>query len=76
MFELAEANKWKACPKCGNMVERSDGCNDMVCRCGQGFCYTCGDAFELRRSCACPVHFELENALSEDGNDEVDVNNM
>lgn len=66
VLELADANKWKACPKCGTLIERSEGCNSMACRCGQEFCYTCGDVYEVERSCECPVHFE-------GGNGEVDV---
>lgn len=30
------------CSKCAYWVERSDGCNEMVCKCGFIFCYACG----------------------------------
>lgn len=33
----------KPCPKCGNPVEKNGGCNLMTCRCGQHFCWLCGD---------------------------------
>ena len=58
LLELATANNWKACPKCGTMVSRSEGCNAMRCRCGQGFCYTCGETYQDRRTCSCPMTFE------------------
>ena len=29
---------WKACPSCGHLVERADGCNFITCHCGAGFC--------------------------------------
>ncbi|KAH3758959.1 RING/U-box superfamily protein [Pelomyxa schiedti] len=34
----------KSCPKCGNVIEKRDGCNLMTCRCGQYFCWLCGAA--------------------------------
>eukprot|EP00210_Caulerpa_lentillifera_P003053 g2915.t1 len=44
----SETLKWitantKPCPKCGNSVEKNGGCNLMTCRCGQHFCWLCGD---------------------------------
>ncbi|KAL3808361.1 hypothetical protein ACHAXA_003849 [Cyclostephanos tholiformis] len=33
------------CPFCGNRVEKSDGCDHMVCLCGYQFCYSCGGAY-------------------------------
>lgn len=32
----------KPCPKCSNPVEKNGGCNLVVCRCGQAFCWLCG----------------------------------
>lgn len=34
----------KRCPKCKSNVEKSSGCNLVVCRCGQAFCWLCGGA--------------------------------
>ena len=31
----------RVCPKCGLMIEHTDGCNQMSCRCGQNFCFIC-----------------------------------
>ena len=45
---LATRNGWKPCPRCRNMVERRSGCPHMTCRCGQEFCYHCG---QLYRQC-------------------------
>lgn len=33
--------KFKKCPKCQFWVEKSTGCNHMVCRCTHQFCYEC-----------------------------------
>ena len=29
------------CTNCGNLVEKSNGCNHMRCRCKYQFCYIC-----------------------------------
>ena len=42
---LATRNGWKPCPRCRNMVERRSGCPHMTCRCGQEFCYHCGQLY-------------------------------
>ena len=33
----------RRCPHCHQGIERSEGCNRMKCKCGQAFCYVCGD---------------------------------
>ncbi|UZP46328.1 hypothetical protein NXS19_014140 [Fusarium pseudograminearum] len=50
VLQLAESTGWKRCSKCGHVIEKSMGCNHMVCICGHRFCYACGkDAMK----CAC-----------------------
>ena len=45
----------KPCPGCNNLVERSTGCNHMTCRCGQLFCYRCGEImYGAVSPCGCP----------------------
>ncbi|KAH7848476.1 hypothetical protein Vadar_003184 [Vaccinium darrowii] len=34
----------KSCPKCHKPVEKSGGCNLVLCVCGQPFCWLCGAA--------------------------------
>ncbi|CAN6210803.1 unnamed protein product [Urochloa humidicola] len=40
--KLAEERRWKQCPRCKMVVERTYGCNVMRCRCQFVFCYACG----------------------------------
>ncbi|XVF87014.1 hypothetical protein PTKIN_Ptkin18bG0086400 [Pterospermum kingtungense] len=40
--KLAIENKWRRCPSCHMMVERTEGCLHMTCRCKFEFCYKCG----------------------------------
>ena len=36
------AKGYKGCPACGEMIERREGCNNILCRCGARMCYVCG----------------------------------
>lgn len=38
------------CPGCRAHVQRNQGCNHMVCRCGVHFCYICGRRWEEHRN--------------------------
>lgn len=42
LMKLAEDRGWQRCPRCKFYVERTEGCPNMVCRCGCNFCYKCG----------------------------------
>lgn len=42
LVELAKKERWRRCPKCSFYIERSEGCDNMLCRCGCRFCYNCG----------------------------------
>ncbi|WJX24531.1 RBR-type E3 ubiquitin transferase [Trifolium repens] len=42
MLDLADRKKWKECPNCRHLIEKSQGCNHMKCRCSYMFCYQCG----------------------------------
>jgi len=54
---LAQQNDWQRCPNCKEMIEREPGgCNFMRCRCGTGFCYICGAAYESLHPTANNVH--------------------
>lgn len=40
----------KQCENCRRFIERVDGCNQMICRCGRIFCFACGLQWN---SCRC-----------------------
>lgn len=44
--KLRKDKRYKSCPKCENLVEKSMGCNFIRCRCGTGFCFKCGKAYK------------------------------
>ncbi|PNY26889.1 tRNA-dihydrouridine(20a/20b) synthase [NAD(P)+]-like protein, partial [Tolypocladium capitatum] len=49
---LAEEEGWKRCSSCHALVEHTEACQHMTCRCGNQFCYVCG----LRwRTCSCTM---------------------
>ncbi|CAE6075227.1 unnamed protein product [Arabidopsis arenosa] len=39
---LANQKMWRQCEKCKHMIELSEGCIKVTCRCGHKFCYECG----------------------------------
>jgi hypothetical protein len=39
---LAKKKGWKKCPGCGWILERTEGCLHMTCRCKAEWCYACG----------------------------------
>jgi hypothetical protein len=53
--DLASKEGWKKCPntKCAKYVERTEGCDTMKCKCGQQFCYRCGNGFDNPYPCTC-----------------------
>ncbi|KIV95634.1 hypothetical protein PV10_03263 [Exophiala mesophila] len=53
-LRLAKSKKWKQCPGCRVLVERTEGCAHMICTCGVEFCYDCGEQSDsYDPSCAC-----------------------
>ncbi|KAI1302521.1 hypothetical protein F5Y03DRAFT_361785 [Xylaria venustula] len=41
----------KDCPKCKTPLEKIDGCNHMMCRCGAHICWVCLRVFGLSHDC-------------------------
>ncbi|KAK5270560.1 hypothetical protein LTR96_003837 [Exophiala xenobiotica] len=69
---LGSEKKWKQCPTCMTMVERTDGCNHMDCICGIEFCYRCGKLFDEDDACDCDPGSWQEDEEEEDGENNED----
>lgn len=41
----------KDCPKCKTPLEKIDGCDHMICRCGAHICWVCLRVFESSKPC-------------------------
>eukprot|EP00730_Choanoeca_flexa_P013820 TRINITY_DN5750_c0_g1_i1.p1 TRINITY_DN5750_c0_g1~~TRINITY_DN5750_c0_g1_i1.p1 ORF type:complete len:267 (+),score=21.94 TRINITY_DN5750_c0_g1_i1:104-904(+) len=56
MKDMLAAGAFQQCPDCKSLIERSEGCNFMVCsQCLCEFCYDCGDAYSTpdNYQCSC-----------------------
>ncbi|KAJ4872138.1 zinc finger (C3HC4-type RING finger) family protein [Raphanus sativus] len=55
---LANNKTWCQCDKCQHVIELTQGCNHITCRCGFEFCYNCGGEWNKETgTCAkhCPT---------------------
>ncbi|XP_010535583.1 PREDICTED: uncharacterized protein LOC104810839 [Tarenaya hassleriana] len=55
---LASLHKWRQCLKCHHMIELSQGCYHITCRCGYQFCYNCGSEWDVKANrckSSCPL---------------------
>lgn len=56
--ELMKVNNWRSCPNCAAVVEKSEGCNHMTCRCTHHFCYLCGEILAFHHQTNYYAHFQ------------------
>ncbi|KAL5765867.1 hypothetical protein ACOSP7_016484 [Xanthoceras sorbifolium] len=64
---LASKNLWRQCVKCNHMIELSEGCYHMTCRCGYEFCYNCGAEWKNKKAtCSCPL-WDEDNIWYDEG---------
>lgn len=42
MFQRRLGKNYQKCPKCGEGIQKTEGCDHMTCKCSQQFCYICG----------------------------------
>ena len=73
-FDSLVHEKMQRCPRCRAPVEKSEGCNQMTCRCGNHFGYVC--SAELPRQNPYD-HFQGKDACplfdgQEEGQEEID----
>ena len=59
--EKENEHKYKQCPSCKEMIEKSEGCNHMKCKCNAEFCFLCGILYLGKKpQCSCPL-FRYDN---------------
>ena len=63
VLDLGKEEGWQRCYSCRAMVQLSEGCNHMRCRCNAEFCMVCGQKW---KTCDCPW-FNLPPELGVDG---------
>ncbi|KAI0593096.1 hypothetical protein F4775DRAFT_608315 [Biscogniauxia sp. FL1348] len=50
-LRLKEEAGIQDCPRCGTPVEKTDGCDHVLCRCGAHVCWACLDHFDTADDC-------------------------
>ena len=65
---MGEKSGWRRCYKCRNLVELTQGCTHMTCRCKAQFCYICGAVWDPVVGCPnfCNGEEELERRRLEE----------
>jgi hypothetical protein len=68
VLKMGERSGWKRCYKCRNMVELTQGCSHITCRCKAQFCYICGAVWDSVIGCPnfCNGEEELERRRLEE----------
>lgn len=68
VLKMGEKSGWRRCYKCRNLVELTQGCTHMTCRCKAQFCYICGGIWDASLGCpnVCNGEEELERRRLEE----------
>lgn len=68
VLEMGAKRGWRRCYKCRNLVELTQGCSHITCRCKAQFCYICGAIWDLEIGCPnfCNGEEELERRRLEE----------
>lgn len=68
VLEMGKKRGWRRCYKCRNLVELTQGCSHITCRCKAQFCYICGAIWDLEIGCPnfCNGEEELERRRIEE----------
>ncbi|KAI0147528.1 IBR domain-containing protein [Xylariaceae sp. FL1272] len=51
VLTMGEKSGWRRCYKCRTLVELTQGCTHMTCRCKAQFCYICGAVWDPTVGC-------------------------
>ena len=68
VLEMGEKSGWRRCYKCRSLVELTQGCTHMTCRCKAQFCYICGAVWDSGIGCPnfCNGEEEMERRRLEE----------
>lgn len=68
VIEMGKKSGWRRCYKCKTLVELSQGCSHITCRCKAQFCYMCGAVWDPAIGCPnyCSGEEELERRRLEE----------
>jgi hypothetical protein len=68
VLEMGEKNGWRRCYNCRNLIELTQGCSHITCRCKAEFCYICEAAYDPVIGCPnyCDDEEELERRRAEE----------
>lgn len=68
VLKMGEKSGWRRCYKCRTLVELSQGCTHMTCRCRAQFCYICGAVWDPLVGCPnfCNGEAEMERRRQEE----------
>ncbi|KAI1392265.1 uncharacterized protein F4822DRAFT_425476 [Hypoxylon trugodes] len=70
VLKMGEKSGWRRCYKCRTLVELTQGCTHMTCRCRAQFCYICGAVWDPMVGCPnfCNGEAEMERRRQEEEN--------
>jgi hypothetical protein len=68
VLQMGENQGWRRCYKCRTLVELTQGCTHITCRCKAQFCYICGAVWDPLVGCPnfCNGDEELERRRQEE----------
>jgi hypothetical protein len=68
VLKMGERSGWRRCYKCRTLVELTQGCSHITCRCKAQFCYICGAVWDPVVGCPnyCNGEEELERRRVEE----------
>lgn len=74
VLRMGEKSGWRRCYKCRTLVELTQGCTHMTCRCKAQFCYICGAIWSPTIGCPnfCNGEEELERRRQEEADREAE----
>ncbi|KAI3392176.1 hypothetical protein diail_6094 [Diaporthe ilicicola] len=75
VLRMGEKSGWRRCYKCRTLVELTQGCTHMTCRCKAQFCYICGAVWDPAVGCPnfCNGEEELERRRMEEAAREAEL---